>query len=101
MTTILLVDDHHAFRTVFGEVLRVKGYSVLEAGTIADVHHLVEHHAGAIDLLVVEAVLTTTNGVEVAHRVRVRYPKLHVLDTANQKNGSISSLPGRLSLATQ
>jgi len=34
MSTILFVDDHHAFRTVFGEVLRLKFYTVLEAGAV-------------------------------------------------------------------
>jgi len=79
MGTILFVDDHHAFRTVFGEVLRLKGYTVLEAGTLEDVHHIVEHHQGPIDLLVVEAVLTTTNGVEVARHLAGRYAQLPVL----------------------
>ena len=79
MATILLVDDHHAFRTVFGEVLRLRGYTVLEAGTTADVHHIVEHHLGPIDLLVVEAVLTTTNGVELARQLSARYVEIPVL----------------------
>ena len=79
MATILLVDDHHAFRTVFGEVLRLKGYTVLEAGSATDVHHIVEHHSAPIDLLVVEAVLTTTNGVEVAKHLSARYMGLPVL----------------------
>ena len=79
MATILFVDDHHAFRTVFGEVLRLKGYTVLEAGSTADVHHIVQHHPGPIDLLLVEAVLTTANGVEVARQLSARYVGLPVL----------------------
>ncbi|HUI79276.1 MAG TPA: response regulator [Bryobacteraceae bacterium] len=79
MKAILLVDDHHAFRTVFGEVLRLQGYEVLEAGTTADVDHITEHHPGPVDLLVIEAVLGTTNGVEVANRLHGRYPALPVL----------------------
>jgi DNA-binding response OmpR family regulator len=79
MAAILLVDDHHAFRTVFGEVLRLKGYTVLEAGSTADVHHIVERHPGPIDLLVVEAVLTSTNGVEVARQLSARYVGLPTL----------------------
>jgi hypothetical protein len=34
MSTILFVDDHHAFRTVFGEVLRLKVSTVLEGGAV-------------------------------------------------------------------
>jgi DNA-binding NtrC family response regulator len=91
VSTILLVDDHHAFRTVFGEVLRVKGYRVLEAGTITDIDHLVQRHAGPIDLLVVDAVLTTTNGVEVAHRLSGRYPQLHVLYMSEERPCELSA----------
>ena len=91
MSTILLVDDHHAFRTVFGEVLRVKGYTVLEAATVADVDHIVEHHPGSVDLLIVEAVLTTTNGVGVALRLRARYPKLHVLYISEERPHELST----------
>jgi CheY-like chemotaxis protein len=49
--TIVFVDDHHAFRTVSGEVLRLKGYTVMEAGTTADVDDIVRHHSGPIDLV--------------------------------------------------
>jgi DNA-binding NtrC family response regulator len=79
MGTILFVDDHHAFRTVMGEVLRLRGYTVLEGGTIADADHIVEHHSRPIDLLVVEAELTTTNGVEVVRHLASHYPQLPVL----------------------
>jgi two-component system, cell cycle sensor histidine kinase and response regulator CckA len=98
VSTILFVDDHHAFRTVFGEILRVQGYTVLEAGTTADVDHAVAHHTGPVDLLVVEAVLTTTNGVEVAHRLQARYPQLRVLYISEERADELSAhheLPAR------
>jgi DNA-binding NtrC family response regulator len=90
MSTILFVDDHRAFRRVFGEILRLKGYTVLEAGTTADVHHIVEHLRGPIDLLVVEAVLSTTNGVEVAKHLSARYAQLPVLYISEEPAGEIS-----------
>lgn len=79
MNTVLLVDDHHAFRTVFSEILRQNGYTVLEAGTRADVEHLTDQHPGPIDLAVIEAVLSTDNGVELAKRLRARHPSARVL----------------------
>ncbi|HJT89200.1 MAG TPA: response regulator [Bryobacteraceae bacterium] len=79
MSTILLVDDHHALRTVFGEILRWKGHTVLEAGTAADVEHLAAQHAGSIDCSVIEAVLSTGNGVEIEKRIRSRHPHSKVL----------------------
>jgi two-component system, cell cycle sensor histidine kinase and response regulator CckA len=91
VNTILFVDDHHAFRTVFGEVLRLKGYTVMEAGTTADVDDIVRHHSGPLDLLVVEAVLTTTNGIEVANRLHARYPELHVLYISEERSLELSA----------
>jgi two-component system, cell cycle sensor histidine kinase and response regulator CckA len=91
VNTILFVDDHHASRTVFGEVLRLKGYEVMEAGTTADVDHIVQHHFGPIDLLVVEAVLTTTNGIEVANRLHARYPELRVLYVSEERAHELSA----------
>ena len=50
-------------RTAFAETLRSPRHVVLKAGTMADTEHLVERQSGAIDLLRVKAVLSTTNGV--------------------------------------
>jgi response regulator RpfG family c-di-GMP phosphodiesterase len=99
VNTILFVDDHHAARTVFGEVLRLKGYEVMEAGTTADVDHIVQHHFGPIDLLVVEAVLTTTNGIEVANRLHARYPELRILFVSEERAPELST-HGRLPAGT-
>ncbi|HLH16731.1 MAG TPA: response regulator [Bryobacteraceae bacterium] len=85
MSTILYADDHHALRSVFAETLRTAGHTVLEAGTLADAEHLIERHRGeTIDVLITEAVLTTTNGAEVAHRLHRLYPKMQVLYTSDE-----------------
>jgi len=90
VSTILFVDDHHALRTVFAEILRSAGHVVLEAGTKADAEHLVRLQPGAIDLLIVEAVLTTTNGLEVAHRLQSIYPEMRVLFVCAQAVESLT-----------
>ncbi len=79
MNTILLVDDHHALRTVFAEILRQRGHMVLEAGTRADVEHLTDRHPDPIDLAVIEAVLSTDNGIELAKRIGIRHPNARIL----------------------
>jgi DNA-binding response OmpR family regulator len=76
---------------VFGEVLRLKGYTVMEAGTTADVDHIVRHCSGPIDLLLVEALLTTTNGIEVANRLHARYPELQVLYISEEHAQELSA----------
>jgi DNA-binding NtrC family response regulator len=79
MSTILFVDDHHAFRTVLSEVLRNAGHTVLEAATALDAERIAEHHSEPVDLLVVEAVMTALNGIQVVKRLHSRYPYLPVL----------------------
>ena len=89
MSTILFVDDHHAFRTVFGEILRVAGHTVLEAGTVADAQHLIEGHSGVIDFLIAEAVLTTANGLEAAQRLKHAHRHARVLFISEESASSL------------
>jgi DNA-binding NtrC family response regulator len=90
VSTILFVDDHHAFRTVFAETLRSAGHVVLEAGTKSDVDHLVEHRSGNIDLLIVEAVLSTANGVAIAERLQALYAEMQVLFISGESPEDLS-----------
>jgi DNA-binding NtrC family response regulator len=89
VSTILFVDDHHALRTVFAETLRSAGHVVLEAGAMADAERLVERQSGAIDLLIVEAVLTTTNGLEVFQRFQPVFPKMNALFISEESGESL------------
>jgi DNA-binding NtrC family response regulator len=90
VSTILFVDDHHAACTVYAEMLRNTGHVVLEAGTLADAEYLIERHRGGIDLLIVEAVLTTTNGLAVARRLKPLHPKMRVLFVSEQPLKTLS-----------
>jgi DNA-binding NtrC family response regulator len=90
VSTILFVDDHHAARTVYAEMLRNTGLAVLEAGTLADAEYLIGHQRGGIDLLIVEAVLTTTNGLAIARRLKPLYPKMRVLFVSDQPAKTLS-----------
>jgi two-component system cell cycle sensor histidine kinase/response regulator CckA len=89
MTTILFVDDHHAFRRVIAEVLRNAGYKVLEAATPADLDNVLERDPGPIHVLIVEAVLTTTNGSHIATRLQERYPNLPVIFISDYPPGEL------------
>src|SRR5215831_2507853 len=90
MSTILFVDDHHAFRTVFAEILRNAGNTVLEAGTTDDAEHVLERHSGPIDLLIIEAVLTTTNGSEIVQRIQPSHPEMRVLYISEESASSLT-----------
>jgi two-component system cell cycle sensor histidine kinase/response regulator CckA len=89
VSTILFVDDHHAFRTVFAEVLRTAGHTVLEAGTGAEAEHLIGRHSGVIDLLLAEVLLTTTNGQEIARRLQPLHPEMRVLFISAQSGEAL------------
>jgi two-component system cell cycle sensor histidine kinase/response regulator CckA len=96
VSTILFVDDHHSFRTVFAEILRVRGHTVLEACTAADADHAIQGHSCVLDLLVVEAVLGTTNGIKVADHLKSRHPDLRTLyisEESEQKLATHGLLP--------
>jgi DNA-binding NtrC family response regulator len=84
MRTVLFLDDHHAYRTVLAEVLRNAGYKVLEAATPWETQHLLEGQPEPVDVLVIEAVLSSTNGSVVAKRVRERHPEIQVLFISDQ-----------------
>lgn len=90
MSTILFVDDQHALRTVFAETLRSAGHIVLEAGTLADAEYLVERQHGSVDLLIVEAVLTTTNGHKIAEHFQPIFPAMQVLFVSGQSSAILS-----------
>ena len=91
VSTILFVDDHHALRTVFAETLRSAGHVVLEAGTLADAEYLVERHSGPVDVLIVDVVLTTTNGRKVAERFQPMHPAMQVLFVSDRTPATLST----------
>jgi hypothetical protein len=78
---------------VFGEVWRLKSYTVLKPRS----RHCrgCPPHCGTpsapIDLLVVATVLTTTNGVEVAKRLSARSYKLSVLYVSEERTGELGA----------
>jgi len=68
--TILLAEDEQDVREVAREFLESGGYVVLEAGDGEEALRLAERHAGAIDLLVTDMVMTGMTGRELAERMQ-------------------------------
>jgi CheY-like chemotaxis protein len=60
MNTILLIDDEEAIRTVFGTVLRRKGYHVLEANSGLVGYELAKAHSP--DLIITDIAMTGGGG---------------------------------------
>ena len=77
--TILLVEDEPALLSLIGRVLRLEGYTVLDAATPFDAEATVASHDGPLDLVLTDMVMPGMNGRELWLRVRVLRPSLRCL----------------------
>lgn len=77
--TVLVVEDEDCVRSLIGQVLKLCGYSVLEAHDGAEALRAVENHANAIDLLVTDVVMPNISGRSLALRLQEALPRLKVL----------------------
>lgn len=73
--TILFVEDQHAFRVVFGEFLRNKGYTILEAADITEAANACREVSEPVDL----AIIDIKSGMQLARRLARRYRHITVL----------------------
>ncbi len=77
--TILLVEDNEVVRQVTTQVLRSRGYTVLEAAGGQEALALSEQYPGPIHLLLTDVIMPGMNGLEVAERWMARRPATRVL----------------------
>ena len=77
--TILVVEDDDLVRTMTVRVLRRHGYATLDAATPAEAEDKARQHAVPLDLLLADVGLPETGGLELALRLRQRWPSLKVL----------------------
>ena len=76
---VLLVEDEADVRDIVAEILRRAGHTVHAANGLASTLTLLEGGLGRVDLLLTDLVLPGGNGLDVAKRVRARYPDIPVL----------------------
>ncbi|MFT3841388.1 MAG: PAS domain S-box protein [Myxococcaceae bacterium] len=77
--TVLLVEDEAQVRSLVREVLRQRGYTVLEAASPGDALLISEQHANEVQLLLTDVVMPRMNGRELAQRVKDKWPGIRVL----------------------
>jgi two-component system cell cycle sensor histidine kinase/response regulator CckA len=77
--TVLVVEDEDDLRRLLLEVLRGRGYTVLEASRPEQALEVSEQYAGHIDLLVTDVVMPNMNGPALAAKLRQQRPELPVL----------------------
>ena len=77
--TVLLVEDDEEVRRLASEILKTRGYAVLETGDPLEALSIGERRNGAIDLLLTDMVMPAMPGSELAQRLATTYPGLRVL----------------------
>jgi two-component system, cell cycle sensor histidine kinase and response regulator CckA len=77
--TLLVVEDEPAVRNLVASTLRPDGYQLLLAASADEALRLVETLDGPLDLLLTDAVMPGTSGVELAHQLIARRPGLPVI----------------------
>jgi PAS domain S-box-containing protein len=77
--TLLLVEDEDAVRALVRNVLKERGYRVMEASRGQDALDLAEQYWGQIDLLVTDVVMPQMSGRELARRLANLRPQIKVL----------------------
>lgn len=81
-TRILLVDDEAVVRRVTATALRRFGYSVVDAASGEEGMRLAREHAGEIDLLLTDMIMSDVSGFDVATEFRVHNPGRPVIFTS-------------------
>lgn len=96
--TILLVEDDPLVRQVAGRILRIQGYTVLEAGSGREALDLGKRHPQTIDLLLTDIVMPDLDGRELAEQWQKIHPESRILFTSGYAESSLDSqgsfLPG-------
>ena len=76
--TLLVVDDEPMVRDAETQILRLQGYTVLEAGNAAEALRLARE-AAAVHLLITDFSMPEVDGLELTRRFRTVHPKTPVL----------------------
>ncbi|HJV49382.1 MAG TPA: response regulator [Geothrix sp.] len=77
--TVLVVDDDETVRTVARQTLELKGFQVLEAQDGRVAVDLVQAHAGAIHLVLLDMTMPHMGGEEAFREMRALQPALRVI----------------------
>jgi PAS domain S-box-containing protein len=77
--TILLVEDEAIIRELTVQILEADGYQVLEAMDGKEALCVAGEHGAPIHLLLTDVLMPGVNGQELADKLRLHHPDMHVL----------------------
>jgi DNA-binding NtrC family response regulator len=75
--TILIIDDEEKLRTLLSRIIRLEGFTVLEADSLKSGNKMLEKEA--IDVILCDVKLPDGNGVDFVREVRPRYPSVETI----------------------
>ena len=87
--TILLAEDSVQVRALAAHVLRMAGYTVLEAPNGAEAERIAAEYPDTIHLLFTDLIMPGISGRELARRLQARRPELRVLFASGYTDDSI------------
>ncbi len=87
--TVLVVEDDSATRKLFTDILKLNGYNALEADCSEDALIIFEREGAAIDLLLVDVVMSEMNGWELYETIKKKAPDIKVIFTSGYVDNPI------------
>ena len=77
--TILVVDDERISRRVAYRLLSEEGYRVFEADGYEEAMDVLSQAAGRVDVMLIDAVMPSFDGVTLANRVKEEWPRVKIV----------------------
>ncbi len=87
--TILLLEEEEGLRRLARDVLENHGYTVIETPGWQSALELAAQHRGPIDLLLADAVMPDTSGVEIVPRLSALRPGIKILSMSGEANDAV------------
>ena len=87
--TVLLAEDEDGVRTLVSGMLRMRGYTVLEARNGLEALQIVERAQARVDVVLTDVIMPNLSGRELADRLATRMPDVPVIYMSGYTNETI------------